>query len=326
MSQTSAHALPMLLILLLPLAVSMLGCTAIPRLSHPPTRPAENTPSNWLTGAGNVALYVQVTLPEGPPRGLLYFVFGPEIGSTWPYPNFATALRRAGIATLALHPRGAGYSEGLRGDIKQYGLFLADLQLGLQHAQSLFPGEPVFLFGHSAGAALALHLAAHSTKPPAGLILVNPAYLLTYGDGMGPTFMDYVSFALNMVFRRSALTMDMNRNPSTIKHPADRSEAEAMQADALVVRHFSMRYLQAQKAVMDACATNAARIQAPLLLVQGAGDALVSPKGNEQLLAACPHPDKSRLIAHDGGHGSSAVETTAEALAAWVAERAQRMF
>jgi hypothetical protein len=42
-----------------------------------------------------------------------------------------------------------------------------------------------------------------------------------------------------MILRPSALTVDMNRRPSAIAHPGDRAEAEAMQADPLVVRYFS---------------------------------------------------------------------------------------
>ena len=135
---------------------------------------------------------------------------------------------------------------------------------------------------------------------------------------MGPTFGDYVVYAANAVFRPAALTVDMNRDPSKVKDPADRAEGEALQQDPLVVRYFSLRYLFAQKAVMDRAARNAAAIRAPVLLVQGARDVLVDPGGNDELLAAMPGADKRRLIAPEGGHGSSAVETSVEPLLEWL--------
>jgi hypothetical protein len=68
-------------------------------------------------------------------------VLGPEIGANEPYPKFTAALHTSGIATVVLHPRGTGFSDGVRGDIDDYGLFLADLQLGLEQAQKVFPGS-----------------------------------------------------------------------------------------------------------------------------------------------------------------------------------------
>jgi alpha-beta hydrolase superfamily lysophospholipase len=278
--------------------------------------PEEGT--SWIQGSGGVRLYFSARMPAGEPRGAVYFVLGPEIGASEPYPGFTAALHASGIATVVLHPRGTGFSDGVRGDIDDYGLFLADLQLGLEQAQERFPGRPVFLLGHSAGAALALRVASSARSPIAGLVLVNPAYKMTYTDGMGPTLGDYVAFAFNAVFRRSALTVDMNRNPAAVTNPADREEGLRMQRDPLVVRYFSMRYLLAQREVMNACAENAAVVDAPLLLVQGAGDALVDPRGNDEILAAAATADKAKLVAAQGGHGSSAVETVAEELVEWL--------
>ena len=91
-----------------------------------------------------------------------------------------------------------------------------------------------------------------------------------------------------------------------------------MQADPLVQRYFSLRYLLAQRKVMASCAVNIAVTDAPLLLVQGATDALVDPKGNDELLAMARSSDKSRLVAPGAGHGSSAVESMIAALVDWL--------
>jgi fermentation-respiration switch protein FrsA (DUF1100 family) len=135
---------------------------------------------------------------------------------------------------------------------------------------------------------------------------------------MGPTFSDYVSFAFNSVFRRSALSVDMNSNPSAVRNAEDRAEGIALQQDALVVRYFSMRYLSAQREVMSACAENAAQLNVPLLLIQGAQDALVDPRGTDEILAAASTKDKVKLIAPHGGHGASAVETILDELLQWL--------
>jgi len=270
-----------------------------------------------MEGAGGVRLYVAIRVPADP-WGVVDFVLGPEIRATEPYPRFAAALHAAGLATVTLHPRGSGFSDGVRGDLADPRGILDDLLRGLARARSAFSDKPVFLFGHSAGGALALQVAAKTKAPLAGLVLINPAYRWTYAKGLGPTLRDYVTFAFDAVFRRSALTVDMNRNPSAVEHPADREEALAMQRDPLVVRHFSLRYMLAQRAVMNACARNAAATDAPLLLVQGAKDALLDPRGNDEILAAACAADKTKLVADEGGHGASAVETRVDEIVAWL--------
>ncbi len=259
-------------------------------------------------------------MPSGEPRGVIYFVLGPEIGRHAPYPEFRAMAHDAGYVVASLHPRGSGYSAGLRGDIRRYPLVLDDLRLGWEELARRFPDTPRFLFGHSAGGPLALEVAATSDVAPTGVILINPAYRLRFAEGMGPSARDYFVYALNFIFRPWALTVDMNREPSAVRFEPDRLEAEGMHADPLVVRYFSLRYLSAQRRVMKRSSKNAAKVRAPILVVQGHHDALVDPAGNDEILDAAPTTDKRKLIAAEGGHGSSAVETKVEALLNWLDE------
>lgn len=292
------------------------GCASFPRVTRPPLAPPAG--AAFLEGEGAVRLFSSV---EGPgERGVVWFVLGPEISSAPLYPRLTAALHEAGFATAVLHPRGTGYSDGLRGDVDDYAQFLGDYRRFLGVLREHFEGRAVFLFGHSAGAAFALELAGHTRRPLAGVVLVNPAYRLIYREGMGPSFCDYVVYATNFVFRPAALTVDMNSNPAAIEHPGDRAEAEAMQEDPLTVRYFSMRTLFAQRAVMDRCVENAGRTTAPLLVVEGAHDALVDPHGTDELVAAAR--DAERLKAPDGGHGSSAVETEVTSILRWLSRHA----
>lgn len=288
------------------------GCASAPLLLRPPLDPPPA--AQFLSGAGGVRLYSEVQ-GEGP-RGVVWFVMGPEITTAPPYPKLSAALHQAGFATAVLHARGTGFSDGPRGDLDDYALFLGDLRQYRQVLSARFPGR-VFLFGHSAGAALALELAAEG-QGLAGVVLINPAWKLVYGKGMRPTVGDYFTYAANFVFRPAALTVDMNRNPSAIAFAADRAEGEAMQKDPLVVRYFSLRYLLAQSKVMDRCPLNARKLNAPLLLIEGRHDALVDPSGSAELFAAVPGPAKLKLVASEGGHGSSAVETLVLPIVDWL--------
>lgn len=299
------------------------GCASFPRMTTPPLDPPAD--AQWIAAADGVPLYASTWLPDAEPVvGVVYLLLGPEISAAPLYPRFVAALRARGFVVSLLHPRGTGYSPGMRGDLDDYQAFLSDQQQGLAQLRQRFPSTPIFLFGHSAGAALALQLAATERPAPAGVLLVNPAYRLVYSEGMGPSFGDYLVYAGNAVFRPAALTVDLNSRPAAVAHPGDRAEGEAMQRDPLVVRYFSLRFLFAQKKVMDACVKNAAATGAPLVLVQGAQDVLVDPRGNDEILAAARTTDKTKLVAAEGGHGSSAVETMVDPLIDWLLARAGR--
>jgi alpha-beta hydrolase superfamily lysophospholipase len=292
------------------------ACVSYPRMTSPPVAPPPG--AEFLRGSGDVRLYTSI---EGPgTRGVVWFVLGPETPGQLPYERLTAALHATGFATAVVHARGTGFSDGLRGDLDDYALFLSDHRLFLAHLTSRF--SRIFLLGQSVGAALALEAAASPPAPLAGLVLVNPAWKLRYGKGMGPTFRDYVVYAANAIFRRSALTVDMNRSPSLVQFAPDREEAEAMQRDPLVVRYFSLRYLFAERKIMKRCPKNVAAVQAPLLLVQGAHDALVDPTSFDELLRAAQVSDKQKLVAPDGGHGSSAVETMVQPLVEWFVSHA----
>lgn len=270
--------------------------------------------TRFVRGAGGIRLYSAIE-GEGR-RGVVWFVLGPEVSSAPLYPKLSAALHAAGFATAVLHARGTGYSDGARGDLRDYALFLGDLRRYERLLAARFPGR-VFLLGHSVGAALALELAA--TAPDlAGVVLINPAWRLVYAEGLGPTFGDYAAYAANMIFRPSALTVDMNRSPAAIRFADDRAEGERMQQDPLVVRYFSLRYLLAQSKIMDRCPANAKKLRAPLLMVEGRHDALVDPAGTAELFAAVAEADKLKLVADDGGHGSSAVETMVDSIVPWL--------
>lgn len=289
------------------------------RVIEPPqTRPPVDPPADatWLEVDG-LRLFTSIVGPRS--GAVVWFVLGPEAGAAPPYPRLSAALHDAGIATALLHPRGAGFSDGARGDSHDFAAMLSDQQRFLAQLRDGF--ARVVLLGHSAGAALALALAAVAGDAVAACVLVNPAWKLRAVPGATPTLADVVHFAVDWLVRPSARTVDMNRNPAALAFAPDRAEGEAMQRDPVVVRHFSLRQLAAQRRLMNRCADHLAQVRAPVLLVQGRHDVLVDPRSYPQLVAAAVNTTAEHLLAPDGGHGASAVETMVEPLLAWIVAR-----
>lgn len=284
------------------------------------TRAQPGPGGDWIVGDDGQRLYSHWQCPAHA-RGLVWYVLGPETGAAFPYPRLTQALVDSGFAVTLMHARGTGFSPGVRGDIDDYQAFLGDYACFRAEVERRCPGLPVFLLGHSAGAALAAHVAATGARPVAGVVLVNAAYRFRHAKGMTPTWRQYVAYAANLLVRPSAPVVDMNSRPSAVSFGPDREEACTLQRDPLVVRYFSMRMLLAQKRVMNRLPENVAALTAPVLIVEGARDALVDPAGNDVLLTRATVSGSAKLVVADGGHGSSAVETAVVPLLRWLEER-----
>lgn len=275
---------------------------------------------DWVVGQDGQRLHARWLCPQHP-RAIVWYVLGPEAGAAVPYPRLTQALLDNGLAVTLMHPRGTGFSPGRRGDVEDFQAFLSDYASFRNEIERRCQALPVFLLGHSAGAAFAAHVAATTGLPIAGLVLVNAAYRFRHAPGLTPTWRQYVAYAANLLIRPSAPVVDMNSRPVDVGFEPDREEALVMQRDPVVVRRFSMRMLLAQKRVMDHLPGNVAALAAPVLILEGAHDALVDPVGNDLLLARATAVGSAKLVAPDGGHGSSAVDTAVEPLVRWLTER-----
>ncbi|GAA6054653.1 hypothetical protein JCM3770_002924 [Rhodotorula araucariae] len=143
-----------------------------------------------LVGPANTRFFTKQWLPAGPPRAALLFVHG-FIEHIERYDHVFPVYAQHGIAVFAYDQRGFGktatytpkHSQGVTSWKEQFG----DIDHFLQHALSLFPGVPFFLYGHSMGGALALGYATRS--PPSRFVdrlagVVSSSPLLRQSKGV----------------------------------------------------------------------------------------------------------------------------------------------
>ena len=123
--------------------------------------------ADWIVGDDGQRLYSRWQRPVHP-RGLVWYVLGPESGAAFPYPRLTQALLDGGFVVTLMHARGTGYSPGVRGDIKDDQAWLRDYRRFRVEIDRRYPGVPVFLVGHSAGAAVAAEATARNALAIAG--------------------------------------------------------------------------------------------------------------------------------------------------------------
>jgi acylglycerol lipase len=120
-------------------------------------------------GTGGLALYWQAWLPETEARAVVVISHGVSEHSAR-YAHVGERLAGAGYAAYALDHRGHGRSEGKRVMVNADDA-VADLRAFIDLAAARHPGKPVYLLGHSMGAAIAIACAVRHQDALAGLLL-----------------------------------------------------------------------------------------------------------------------------------------------------------
>ncbi len=122
-----------------------------------------------LDGTGGVELYWQAWLPESDARAVVVISHGVSEHSAR-YAHVGERLAAAGYAAYALDHRGHGRSQGKRVMVDADET-VADLRAFIELAAARTAGKPVYLLGHSMGAAIAIGCAVRHQDALAGLLL-----------------------------------------------------------------------------------------------------------------------------------------------------------
>ena len=117
--------------------------------------------------------------PVDQPRAAILLVHGQgeHIGR---YDHVAKWFNAKEIAVLGYDHQGYGQSEGRRGHAKNLDVLLDDLGQALEEIRRLYPGIPVFLYGHSMGGNIVLNYFFQRKPVVTGVIATGPWVRLAF--------------------------------------------------------------------------------------------------------------------------------------------------
>ena len=229
---------------------------------------------SWQTKE-QINLFAQAWTPDGEIKAVLALVHG--IGEhSGRYESVAMMLNREEYALLGMDLRGHGKSGGRRGHFS-FEDAMNDIDLLISQALKLFPGKPVFLYGHSLGGLLVLDYAMQrpvtslkgiiATSPALGTANPVPAWKLTLANVMK-------SINPSMTMTNGLDVTAISHNPAVIT---------SYKTDPLIHPLISARLgwdlLQTGPWVIE----HAAEFPAiPLLLMQGNADRIVDPAATKK--------------------------------------------
>lgn len=244
-----------------------------------------NAPSR----AAGAQLFAQCWLPNSAPRGIIVLAHGyaEHLGR---YDHVARAFTDAGLAVYALDHWGHGRSDGARGFVPHFSVFLDGLAALLAHVEVQHPKVPRILLGHSMGGLIAAHHLLQHQSAYRAAVLSGPAVQ----PGTPPSAATQVIGRLlsKIAPKMGLITLEasaVSRDPDVV--------ADYM-ADPLVYHgKMSARLASEMLRAMMELEHHAHNISCPLLVVHGSLDRLAAPSGGAALVAAASSKDKEfRLL------------------------------
>jgi pimeloyl-ACP methyl ester carboxylesterase len=219
---------------------------------------------------------------------------------------------------VVVHPRGTGYSDGKRGDIQDFSLFIDDyIQIIKADQDYNSKNHSIILYGHSMSSAIAVSVAAQLDLID-GVILINPPVILKKAKGMSPKWPQYLQYMSYMIFAKHTPIVNMSGDSRWIDNEEDKKESEIRSNDSLLVKYFSMNMMLASKKCMDSIIPLAKTVDIPLLLIYGLKDPLVDQKGCDLLFESWQCDKKEYTIIENGSHGKSTVILGRKLINDWI--------
>ncbi|MDX1392947.1 MAG: alpha/beta hydrolase [Gemmatimonadota bacterium] len=283
------------------------------------------------TASGPGPLHVHEWRTSETPRATVLILHGVcEHGGR--YSRLAGSLTRVGLRVIAPDLRGHGRSVGRRCHVDRWSEYPADVD-GVAAARCADAREPLFVFGHSMGALIAIELAMRATssaapgvrgvggRPVTGWILSGAGIEPT---GIAKPWLVAIAKLLSGIAPR--VTLDLGIGAEALSH--DPGVIEAYRSDPLVENRATVRWGTEALAALDRIRAGAAGIDAPVLILHGGADPLSKPEGSRWLAEAIGEGATLRI--YDGAlhepHNDPAFADAATDIVAWVDERLDDAF
>ncbi len=285
-----------LILLLLPLG-GVVQCTHTTQAARPARQSMDLVSSRWAARDGKVLPFTRWEPGPRKTTAVVICIHGLSGAASdfWPV---GEKLPGRGIAVYGLQLRGQGNDPDLkhRGDIRSRKQWLEDLEDFTLLVKRQHRGLPVFWYGESLGALIAVHTAASSGPRvhPQGIILSSPVIALRENLQLGLL----KNFALRAMLnflpgQKIALETLGNSEVQVTSHTTHRGQ---MQHTSHYVPSFSLRLFAEIEQLIKKAPEAAAQLDVPVLVLYTPHDPLVSQAAVETFYDRIPSPKKSKVF------------------------------
>jgi len=250
------------------LFVFLAGCAPHFTAPHADQRSAAMTEKSFMSFDG-AKLPMRRWLPAGKPEAIVLALHGFNDYSLF-IGNAARFFARHGMAVYAYDQRGFGQSPN-RGRWPGKDAFALDAQAFIKILHARFPHTPLFLLGHSMGAAVALHTLDSKQVKVDGVILAAPAiagwstmpWWQRWGLKLGAYAMPWNTFTGQSLHIVASDNRDM---------------LIALGRDPLVIKKTRVDTIYGLVDLMESANRSADKLAVPALILYGEKDAVIPRK------------------------------------------------
>lgn len=192
--------------------------------------------------------------------------------------SLAKYVQDKNISIYAPDLRGHGRSEGIRGDIEDFHLFLEDVKAAVEFARLRHPDLPLLMLGESMGTPIATNYAASAQG------YLRPDALILLACVVAPT----IKPRLDEIFRTAFYTLYDRKKiviPITGREHEGISDVEfikVIKADPLFNRKVSVRFLMKLTAFTSKAYNSAPKLTMPTIVMNGEEDITVRLKATRK--------------------------------------------
>ena len=227
----------------------------------------------WHTHDG-LLLSAQLWEPENRPSGVVCLLHG--LGEHCArYQHVAAAFTEDGYALLGFDLRGHGKSAGPRGHSPSFEALLSDVDLLLSEAAQRFPELPLFLYGHSLGAILAINYVLRCRPQLAGVVATGAAFRSSLQEQTAKLALVRALGALlpALALPSGLQPPDLSRDPEVVRAYVD---------DPLVHDRLTLGLARSLLQAVPWTFEHMHQFALPLLLMHGGLDRLGYPTGTQE--------------------------------------------
>lgn len=243
--------------------------------------------STFINGQ-NTRIFTQSWLPDADGKANVFIIHGLGEHSNR-YSEIATYLAERGFRVHALDHTGHGQSEGLRGYISQFSVFVETVREFIVRCQTETPNLPNLVIGHSMGGVITSNLLIDYPNLVQAAILSGPA--LTTDEAVSHVQKLALKAVAKILPTLPVFQLDANLICRDKQVVADYLADPLVNSGKIRAKLIVEIVTAGERAL-----SRAAEIKLPMLFLHGAEDALASPKGSELMYAGISSEDKELVL------------------------------